>query len=459
MQDMLKSLRSSHARSILKLGLPIMIGQLGVILVGFIDNIMVGQYGTNELAAASFVNGVVGLAYVIAMGYTYGLTPLVAGSYARGDGKLGTLLMSGLASSTIVGLLLSMAMGIVLLNLRWLNQPEELLSYIRPYFLIQLIGILPVILFSTYKQLVDGVEKTTISMLSIIISNFINILFNYFLIFGKCGFPEMGLIGAGLSTLFSRFVCLFILFYEVHFTRSFKRIFQKIKEGETLVKSKVSRTTMHHITKIGMPSALQMGAESSAFSIAVVLVGWIGSVELASHQIVNTLSTLGFMMFYGLSSAVMIKVGAYYEMKKYDEIGKTVKAGMAIQSLIVVAVMLLVLLLRYELARIFTTDQRVIETVSVMVIPLAVYQFVDMLQILFSNALRGMRDVRFTARAAAFCYLILTLAVAYLLGFVCHFGVVGVWFGFPVGFATLSLLLIYRYKKLMATYKECLNLK
>lgn len=448
---MLKTLRSPHVRSILKLGIPIMIGQLGVILVGFIDNIMVGQYGTHELAAASFVNGVVGLAYVVAMGYTYGLTPLVAGSYARGDGKLKTLLKSGLVSSTITGLLLSLVMAIILLNLKFLGQPEVLLPYIRPYFLIQLVGILPVILFSTYKQLVDGVEKTMISMVAIVISNVINIIFNYFLIFGKCGFPELGLVGAGLSTLLSRFVSLFILIYEVHFTSRFKKVFEKVKESVTAESGRVKIATMRHITKIGMPSALQMGAESSAFSMAVILVGWIGSVELASHQIVNTLSTLGFMMFYGLSSAVMIKVGAYYEMKEYDEIGKTVKAGMAIQSIIVVAVMLFVLLLRNQIGRVFTTDQRVIDTVSVLVVPLAVYQFVDMLQILFSNTLRGMRDVRFTARAAAVCYLVLTLAVAYILGFVFNLGVVGVWFGFPVGFATLSALLIYRYTKIMSS--------
>lgn len=452
----LNTLRSSHSRSILKLGIPIMIGQLGVILVGFVDNIMVGQYGTNELAAASFVNGVVGLSYVIAMGYTYGLTPLIAGSFARGDGKLKTLLKSGLLSSTLVGILLTIIMGFLLLNIHWLRQPEELLPYIRPYYFIQLISILPVIIFSTYKQVVDGVEHTTISMISIIAGNLFNILFNYLLIFGKWGFPEMGLIGAGISTFMSRFVSLFILIYEVHFTQRFKNIFSHLKEKsiQEPIKSSANRSTMRHITKLGMPSALQMGSEASAFSIAVVLVGWLGSVELASHQIVNTLSTLGFMMFYGLSSAVMIKVGGYYELKEYDQIGKTIKAGIALQSIIVVGVIIIVLLFRNQLGYIFTKDQAVIKTVSYLVIPLAVYQFVDMLQILFSNALRGMRDVHFTARSAAFCYLILTMLVAYAFGFICKWGVVGVWFAFPIGFATLSTLLIYRYKKIMKTLAE-----
>lgn len=104
-------IRNEYSRSILKLGIPIMIGQLGVILVSFIDNIMVGHYGTNELAAASFVNGVMSLAFVVAMGYTYGLTPLVSGAFARKDGKLKTLLISGIIASAIGGVVLMVVMA------------------------------------------------------------------------------------------------------------------------------------------------------------------------------------------------------------------------------------------------------------------------------------------------------------------------------------------------------------
>ena len=430
-----------------------MIGQLGVILVGFIDNMMVGHYGTSELAAASFVNGVMNLAFVIAMGYTYGLTPLVAGSYAKGDGKLRTLLKSGLAASVIVGLLLTAVMTFLLLNIHWLRQPTELLPYIRPYYLIQLISIIPIIVFNAYKQLTDGVGHTKVSMMAIISGNIFNIICNYLLIFGKWGFPELGLIGAGISTLLSRFVSLFILLYEVHCTEQFKKILdatsEVLQQGQRQIRSRVDRVAMREITQIGMPSAIQMGFESGSFSIAVVLVGWIGSIELAAHQIVNTASTLGFMIFYGLSTAVMIKVGSYYELGRREEIQKTVRAGIAIQALIVIGVMTLLLSCRHLLGRLFTTDEEVIQVVSLLVFPLATYQIVDMLQILLSYSLRGMRDVKFTAWAAAFCYIFLTISVAYLFGFVFKWGVVGIWFGFPIGFATLATLLGYRYRKVI----------
>lgn len=438
-------IRNEYSRSILKLGIPIMIGQLGVILVSFIDNIMVGHYGTNELAAASFVNGVMSLAFVVAMGYTYGLTPLVSGAFARKDGKLKTLLISGIIASAIGGVVLMVVMGMLLLNIHLLGQPQELLPYIRPYYTIQLLSLLPVIVFNAYKQFVDGVGRTQISMMAVIASNVVNIVFNYLLIYGSWGFPELGLVGAGLATFISRLVCLAILIFEVHFTHRFKSIFMQTGSLVGVVSKKV----MQQITGIGMPSAIQMGFEAGAFSIAVVLVGWLGRVPLAAHQIAAVASTLGFMMFYGLSAAVTIMVGRHYELKQANEIRKTVKAGMQLQLVVVVFVMALLLAVKNFLGRLFTSDPEVISLVSLLVFPLITYQVFDMLQILFSNTLRGMHDVKYTAWSAAFCYLILTTGIAYLFGFIFNWGVVGVWFAFPIGFATLAALLICRYHRLI----------
>lgn len=436
---------NEHTHAILKLGLPIMVGQLGVILVGFIDNIMVGHYGTDELAASSFVNGFINLAFVIAMGYTFGMTPLVAASFAKGDGLLKSLLKSGTLANIIMGLLLTTIMAVFLLNIEWLGQPEELLPLIRPYYLIQLLGILPIILFNGYKQLVDGVGETKVSMAAIITSNAVNIILNYLLIFGKLGFPELGLIGAGIATLISRLLTLFILIYKVHFTKAFKKLFQ----DNGGFKGEVEKKTIINITKLGIPSAIQMGFESGSFSIAVILVGWLGSIELAAFQVVNTIGTLGFMMFYGMSSAVMIRVGYFFESHRTIEIRKIVRSGAIIQLLMVIFLVALFLVFRNHLGSVFTNDQAVIDLVAILIFPLAAYQLFDMLQILFSNVLRGMQDVGFTAWVAAFCYTVLTISVAYLFGFIFEWGALGIWCAFPVGFSTLSALLIYRYKKVL----------
>lgn len=438
-------LNSSETKSILKLGIPIMLGQLGVILVGFVDNIMVGHYGTQELAASSFVNGWINLAFVISAGFSYGLTPLVAGSYATGNGFLRSLLKSGLLANFIVGLLLTLLMGLCLLNIRWFSQPEELLPLIIPYYFIQLISLIPISLFNGYKQFVDAVGETKMGMLAVISSNIFNVLFNYLLIFGKFGFPELGLVGAGLATLGARVLSLVVLVWAVHRSELFENIF---KENSSL-KGRVERKSLQRLFQLGIPSGIQMGLEAGAFSVAVIMVGWLGSAELAAHQVVNTMGTLGFMMFYGMSAAVCIMVGRYYELGKPTMISAVVKSGVKIQLIMVAVVIALVIFFRHQVGLLFGADEEINAIVAVLVFPLATYQISDMLQILFTSTLRGMQDVRFTAVAAFVCYTFITIGTAYLLGFVLDLGIIGVWSGFPVGFTTLALLLIFRYKYLL----------
>lgn len=450
-----RGVTNPHTRYILKIGLPIMLGQMGVILVGFIDNIMVGWYGTPELGAASFVNNFLNLAFVFAMGFSYGLTPLVSGSYARANGKLHSLLKNSFVLNLLVGVILTLIMWICLINLHWFKQPSELIPLIKPYYTIQLVSIIPLIVFYGYKQFVDGVGSTKVSMSAILISNAINVLFNWLLIFGKFGLPELGLVGAGLGTLFSRLIMLGILIYEVHGTDRFRKIFHQNKSTQ----SQLNGAVIRKLTQIGLPSGVQMGLETGSFSIAVIMVGWIGTVELAAHQVVTTIGTLGFMMFYGMSAAVMIRVGHFYELKQPIEIQKVVQSGLKIQLGMVATLILFLITLRFQIPKIFSNDQEVIGLVSVLIFPLVAYQVSDMLQILFSNALRGMQDVKFTAWAAAFCYIFLTVTVAYIFGFVLKWGIIGVWSAFFVGFTTLASLLIYRYRRVLKSLVQDIESK
>lgn len=439
-----------HIKEILKLGTPIMLGQMGVILVGFIDNIMVGRYGTAELAAASFVNGFINIAFILSMGFSYGLTPLASGSFATNNGQLKTLLKNSLSLNIFVGGLITLVMWLFLENIHWFNQPKDLLPLITPYYTIHLVSIVPLIIFYGYKQFVDGIGETKVGMVSIIASNIFNIVFNYLLIFGKLGFPEMGLIGAGLSTFFSRLLMLGILIYEVHWSPKFKCIFS----ANNAVSGRIEKETLQKLCKIGIPSALQLGMEQAAFSIAVVMVGWIGTLELAAHQIVNTVSTLGYLMFYGMSAAVMIRVGHFYELKQTREIRGAVHAGLKIQAVMVGTLMVMLLLFRKYIPLIFTNDQKLVELAALVLFPLVAYQVSDMLQILLSNALRGMQDVKFTAWAAAFCYIILTLSVAYIFGFVLEWGIIGIWSAFFIGFTALASMLGWRYRKVITSLEQ-----
>ncbi|MDE6271208.1 MAG: polysaccharide biosynthesis C-terminal domain-containing protein, partial [Muribaculaceae bacterium] len=199
--------RRSYYGEIIRLGLPIMVGQLGMIVTGFADNIMVGHYSTDALASASFVNGVYNVVIFCCLGFTYGLTPLVGALFGRGERyEIGRLMRNGLVLNVLYSLLLTILLGGLYFYLDRLGQPEHLLPLIRPYYLTALAGLLPVCLFNVFAQWSYGCTDTRSPMWIILACNLLNIFGNYLLIFGHWGVPEMGLTGAGISTLVSRVV-------------------------------------------------------------------------------------------------------------------------------------------------------------------------------------------------------------------------------------------------------------
>ena len=195
----------SHYKSLLKLGIPIVIGQLGMIVLGFADTLMIGHHSTEDLAAASFVNNMFNLVIIFATGFSYGLTPIVGSLFGKGEQKsVGRTLKNALWANGLMGLLLSILMGILYLNIHRLGQPEELLPLMRPYYMVLLVSLIFVMLFNAFKQFADGITDTKTPMWLLIGGNALNILGNWVLIYGHFGFPEMGLLGAGIATLTSR---------------------------------------------------------------------------------------------------------------------------------------------------------------------------------------------------------------------------------------------------------------
>ena len=291
-----------HYKDLLRLGLPIMVGQLGVIVLGFADTMMVGRCGTEELAAAGFVNNLFNLVIVFSTGFSYGLTPLVGSLYGRNDDNgIASALKNSICVNALVSITLCLFMALLYLNLHRLGQPEELLPLIRPYFLVLLLSLIPVLIFNAFKQFSEGINDTMTPMCILIGGNILNIAGNWLLIFGNCGFPEMGLLGAGLATLTSRIVMLagFILvfFLSTRYGR-YRKAFSEVR-----LESEMKR----QLFRLGMPVGLQMGMETASFSLSTVMVGWIGTVALAAHQVMMTVGQLGFMMYYGMAAASLGK--------------------------------------------------------------------------------------------------------------------------------------------------------
>ena len=432
---------STHYKELLRLGLPIIIGQIGIIFVSFADTIMVGQHGTADLGAASFVNNMFNLAIIFATGFSYGLTPIVGRLFGSNDKKkIGGTLRNALLANGCIALLLIAAMGILYLNIGKLGQPEELLGLMRPYYLVLLMTMPFIMLFNAFKQFADGITDTKTSMWIMLAGNVLNIVGNYILIFGKFGLPELGLLGAGISTLISRMAMLAIFMHIFFRSKRYKEYAQGFMRGSITVNNQ------KELFSIGMPVALQMGMETASFSLATIMVGWLGTNALAAHQIMCTVGQLGFMMYYGMAAAVAVKTSNYSGTGDRQEIRRSASAGFHLILVMAFVASTLIYLLRHDIGGIFTDNAQVSQLVAQLAVPFILYQFGDGLQCNYSNALRGIADVKPVMLYAFIAYFIISLPAGYLFGFVFGWGLPGVWMSFPFGLTSAGVMFYLRFR-------------
>lgn len=419
-----------------------MIGQLGIIILSFADTMMVGRCGTAELGAASFVNNMFNLVIVFSTGFSYGLTPFIGNHYGRGENaSVGRILKNALAVNAVVAAGLMALMFVLYLNIHRLGQPAELLPLMRPYYIVLLISLLFVLLFNAFKQFADGITDTVTPMVILLGGNVVNIFLNWILIYGKWGMPRMGLLGAGVATLTARILML-LCFVAVFFTAKRYRPFVRgFKE------SSVNKEDFVALNKMGMPVGLQMGMETASFSLSTIMVGWLGTVALAAHQVMLTVGQLGFMMYYGMAAAVAVRASNFHGQGDIVRVRENVSAGFRIILVMAAAVSIPLLIMRNSLGFLFADSAEVAAMVAQLVIPFAIYQFGDGLQCNYSNALRGISDVKMVMVYAFIAYFLISLPSAYIFGFVLDWGLTGIWMSFPLGLTSAGLLFYRRYRR------------
>lgn len=431
-----------HYRSLLSLGLPIMVGQLGMIILGFADTMMVGHHSTTELGAASFVNNIINLVIITATGFSYGLTPIVGGFFGREElPQAGKALRCALLANLMAGTVMMAALTILYFNVGNIGQPEELLPYIRPYFLVLLASLPFVMLFNAFKQFTDSITETRTSMWILLSGNFLNIIGNYVLIYGKAGMPEMGVVGAGVSTLLSRIVMV-ALFLVVFLSRKKMRPYR-----DGFLRLGWSRPMLRRLVSLGTPIALQMGMETASFSLSIIMVGWLGTIALASHQVMITISQFTFMVYYGLGAAVAVRTSYFNGQNDREKVRHTVVAGLQLMVTLELLLSGIIFLLRNHIGGWFTDSAEVSSTVVTLLLPFFIYQFGDGLQITYANALRGIADVKPLVVIAFIAFFVISLPVGYFCGFVLGFGLVGVWMAFPFGLTSAGVMMWLRFKR------------
>lgn len=419
-----------------------MIGQLGIIILSFADTMMVGRCGTAELGAASFVNNMFNLVIVFSTGFSYGLTPFVGNHYGRGENaSVGRILKNALAVNAVVAAGLMALMFVLYLNIHRLGQPAELLPLMRPYYIVLLVSLLFVLLFNAFKQFADGITDTVTPMVILLGGNVVNILLNWVLIYGNLGMPRLGLLGAGVATLTAR-VLMLLCFVVVFFVaKRYRPYVQGFKEAA------VNRKDFAALNKMGMPVGLQMGMETASFSLSTIMVGWLGTVALAAHQVMLTVGQLGFMMYYGMAAAVAVRASNFHGQGDMLRVKENVSAGFKIILVMAAAVSIPLLIVRNSLGYFFTDSAEVAAMVAQLVIPFVIYQFGDGLQCNYSNALRGISDVKMVMVYAFIAYFLISLPSAYLFGFVFDWGLTGIWMSFPLGLTSAGLLFYRRYRR------------
>lgn len=426
-----------HYKTLIKLGTPIVIGQIGNLVLNFADTLMIGHHSTTELAAASFVNGIFVLFILFSLGFNFALTP-VAGPFIGRDEKeeAGVVMRSCLWANVILMLVLTALAVAFYFSLHLFGQPDELLPLMRPYLLVNILSIPFAIIGCQMKQFFDTIGSTKISMYVLVFSNLLNIIGNYFLIYGKAGIPELGLLGAGLSTAIAR-VVIVVLFFLIFFIDKKYAVYLN---GALKAEPTKTRKTFVEINKLGWSSAIQATIECGAFSLVAIFVGWIGTKPLAAHQIMITVSMFFYNIYLGIATAISIRVSHFAGMKDWRAIVDVTKSGFFIIIAIAAVMAIPVYLYRDSIGALFSNDPLVGELVAVTVIPLILYQISDAFQCSIANALRGLGEMRLLMYAAFFAYFVVSLPLSWLLGIQFGFGLVGIWSAFPVCLTVAGLL-------------------
>ena len=443
----------------LNLSYPVIIGLLGHTMVQLVDNIMVGQLGTAELAAVSLGNSFFFVAMSLGIGFSTAITPLIAETDGMKDIFQGrNIFIHGLFLCIFLGIFLSLCVSVSKPLLFQMEQPDEVVVLAYPYLQWVGISLIPLICFQGFKQFSEGLSHTHPAMYATLLGNVINIILNYFLIFGFWIFPKLGVEGAAIGTLFSRcFMLIFIALY-VKFNIRFKAYMTNLRFRIT------DLHLFRKIIKLGFPSALQMFFEVLFFTVAVWISGFLGKNPQAANQIALNLSSMTFMFAMGLSVTAMIRVGNQKGRQDFISLKRIAYSIFLLIFIFDIVFCFFFLLTSDYLPWIYLNDnnllqikdvQEVVTIASSLLIASAFFQISDGLQAVVLGALRGLQDVNIPAFITFFSYGIFGIPVSFYLGIKTDLGAIGIWIGLLSGLTASAVLLFWRFQHL--TKKLILN--
>ncbi len=427
----------------LKLAFPIMLGQLGHVMVGLVDNLMVGQLGAAELAAISLGNSLIFIALSIGIGFSFAITPLIAEADGECNIENGrSFFHHGMILCGINGLLLFILLLFAKPILYHLDQPPEVVDLAIPYLEIVAFSMIPLMLFQGFKQFADGLSQTKYAMYATLVANLVNIVFNYLLIYGIWIFPRLELEGAALGTLISRFFMLAFLYYILKNKKKFKAYFIWSKRKQ------LNLSIFKRLFALGFPTALQMFFEVALFTASIFLAGILGTNSQAANQIALNLASMTFMIAVGFSVTATIRVGNQKGKKNFTEL-RRIAFSIFLMVFIIMGIFALMFILTKGILPTFYIDNaEVISIASSLLIVAAIFQLSDGLQAVFLGALRGLQDVKIPSIICFVAYWIIGFPIGYYFGKEEVLGAMGIWLGLFAGLTVSALMLYLRFDHL-----------
>lgn len=433
----------SEIRRTAEIAVPIILGNMTQMILGIIDIAMVGQINSTQLAAASLVNNVLAVPFTLGIGATMAISPLVAISAGREDTKGAShFLFNGVFLCTILALIIGVSVHLGSDVLFFLGQDEAVVDAAYNYLIVMGYSTVPMLMFLALKQFTDGLEYTRVAMTLSLLSIPINIGLNYLLIFGKLGLPRLELYGAGIGTFLTRGIILVAMIYVVMKSAKFNRYVEL--RAETW---KLNMKSWRELLEIGVPSSMQYAMETGAFAFSGIMVGWLGAVHLASHQIALSIASLTFMVSLGLSAAGSIRISNAYGRNDIPLIRKVGFSTLWASVLYGVICGLFFVLFRHQLPILFNDEPLVITIASGLLLWAAVFQISDSVQAIGVGLLRGIKDVKMPTVFVAIAYWMLGIPAGYYLAFVKGYESMGVWIGFVIGLTCSATFLTIRFNR------------
>ncbi len=435
-----------------KLAAPVMLGMLGHTFVSFVDNIMVGQLGTAELAAVSLGNSFMFIAMSLGIGFSTAITPLIAEADSSDNFKQAkSTFKHGLFLCSVIGILMFLMVLFSKPLMYLMKQPIEVVELAIPYLDLVAFSLIPMIIFQAFKQFSDGMSMTRYPMYATIVANLLNVLLNYLLIFGKFGFPEMGIVGAAYGTLVSRFVMVAYLWWLLTKKERSKKLVTNIKLFV------LDKLMLRKIISLGAPSAMQMFFEVAIFTAAIWLSGLLGKNPQAANQIALNLSSMTFMVAMGLSVASMIRVGNQKGLQNFKELRRIAFSIFFLGTILAVGFATIFFVFHKSLPNLYVDlsdannyadNMEVMKIAANLLIAAAIFQISDSIQVMVLGALRGLQDVKIPTIITFISYWVVGFPISFYFGKEEMYGSFGIWLGLLAGLTTASILLFIRFNKL-----------